>query len=213
MCLGFIFQHLKGSRIADSWKRQMVTGFHPLKEIPELVAAAKATGCIAGNGTSGQFISIQIGGEIYCNTTKAVVMPDLIRHPGIEIKNQNMKTLYTIMLILLLSSCSLFKKTTKTTTSASFDLSKQTEVRNLELQTAQKETQIYSFWKDSVFYQYSLIKEQVDQARAGTLKVEENQEAKKGKAVKESRPVESWIYMGGILCIVGLLLILKKLAI
>ena len=121
-----------------------------------------------------------------------------------------MKTLY-IIIIVLLSSCSLFKKTTKTTNSASFDLSKQTEAHRLELQTAQKETQIYSFWKDSIFYQYAMIKEKVDQARAGTLKVQENQEATQEKAVKESQPMEIWIYGITLLGIIGFALIFKKL--
>jgi len=121
-----------------------------------------------------------------------------------------MKTLH-IILILSLSSCSLFKKTTKTTTIGSFDLSKQTEARSLELQTAQKETQIYSFWKDSIFYQYALIKEQADQARAVTLKVQENLEAKQEQTIKESRPMEMWIYVITLLGIIGFALIFKKL--
>ena len=121
-----------------------------------------------------------------------------------------MKTLY-IILLALLSSCSLFKKTTKNTTSASFDLSRQTEARSLDLLTAQKETQIYSFWKDSIFYQFALIKEQADQARAGTLKVQENLEAKQDQTIKESRPMEMWIYVITLLGIIGFALIFKKL--
>jgi len=121
-----------------------------------------------------------------------------------------MKTLY-IILILSLTSCSLFKKTTKATNTASFDLSKQTEVRSLELQTAQKETQIYSFWKDSIFYQYSLIKEQVDKANTGSLKLQENQELKQAQTIKESKPVESWIYAIFLVGLIAFVLIFKKL--
>jgi len=98
-----------------------------------------------------------------------------------------------ILLILLLSSCSLFKTTTKTTAAKSFDLSKQIDARSLDIQTAQKETQIYSWWKDSVFYQYSQIKEQVDQAKAATVVLQENQEVKQEQTVKESEPAEAWV--------------------
>ncbi|RYE37872.1 MAG: hypothetical protein EOP48_27980 [Sphingobacteriales bacterium] len=99
-----------------------------------------------------------------------------------------------ILLILLLSSCSLFKKTTKTIAKGSFDLSKQIEARSLDTQTAQKETQIYSWWKDSVFYQYAQIKEQVDQAKAATVVLQENQEVKQEQTIKESEPAEEWVY-------------------
>jgi len=71
-----------------------------------------------------------------------------------------------IFLILLLSSCGLFRKTTKTTVKDSFDFSKQTEAHSLDLKTSQTETQIYSYWKDSIFHQYEVIREQVDQAKA-----------------------------------------------
>ena len=155
---------------------------------------------------------MQIGGDM--SMQSAITRPSSRLMPGSR-KRQTRWHQRNVFLfcIVLLSSCSLFKKTTKTTNSASFDLSKQTEARSLALETAQKETQIYSFWKDSIFYQYAMIKEKVEQERAGTLKVQENQEATQEKAVNESQPVESWIYMGIILCIVGVLLIFKKLSI
>ena len=116
-----------------------------------------------------------------------------------------------ILLILLLSGCSLFKKTTKTTAHRSFDLSKQTEAHSLDLKTMQKETQIYSWWNDSIFYQYELVKEQVDQAKAGTSKTLEKQEARQEQMVKVSTPVEVWIYAGIVLGIIGFVLIFRKL--
>ena len=112
-----------------------------------------------------------------------------------------------MILILFLSGCSLFKKTTKTTATGSFDLSKQTEQNHLDLQTSQKETQIHSYWKDSIFYQYELIKEQVDQAKTGILKVQENQEAKQEQITKESKPVEPWVYAGILLGIIVFVLV------
>ncbi|TCD02718.1 hypothetical protein [Pedobacter psychroterrae] len=121
-----------------------------------------------------------------------------------------MKPLY-LLTIILLSSCSLFKKTTKSSATSSFDLSKQIEENQLALTTTQKETKIYSLWKDSVFYQYQLIKEQVDNAKAGTVKTQENQQTKQEQTTKESKPVETWIYAGIILGLIGFILIFKKL--
>ena len=116
-----------------------------------------------------------------------------------------------LIIFILLSSCSLFKKATKTTFTESFDLSKQTEQHQLDLKTMHKETQIYSWWKDSIFYQYEVIKEHVDQARAGNLKTLEKQEAKQEQTVKVSQPVEAWIYAGIVVGIVVFILVFKKL--
>ena len=116
-----------------------------------------------------------------------------------------------LIIIIPLSSCSLFKKTTKTSAIESFDLSRQTEARSLDLKTSQKETQIYSYWKDSIFYQYEVIREEVDQAITGSLKVQENQAVKQETNIKESKPVEAWIYTGIILGIIGFVVIFKKL--
>lgn len=121
-----------------------------------------------------------------------------------------MKPIY-LLLITLLSSCALFKKTTKSSETSSFDLSKQTEENQLALITTQKETQIYSYWKDSMFYQYEVIKEQIDQSKAGTVKTQENQETKQERSIKESQPLDIWIYAGIILGIIWLILIFKKL--
>ena len=121
-----------------------------------------------------------------------------------------MKTVY-IILTLFLSSCSLFKKTTKTTNSASFDLSKQTQEHQLDLKTTQKETQIYSWWNDSIFYRYEVIKEQVDQAKAATIKTLEKQEARQEQMEKVSKPVVLWIYTGIVLGIIALVLVFRKL--
>ena len=121
-----------------------------------------------------------------------------------------MKTL-CLFLIILLSSCALFKKTVKSSSTSSFDLSKQTEENQLALTTTQRETQIYSYWKDSMFYQYEAIREQVDQAKAGTVKALENQETKQEQITKESRPVEAWIYAGIILGLIAFIIIFKKL--
>lgn len=128
-----------------------------------------------------------------------------------------MRTVYKLLSVIVLYfmlcilSCSLFKRTTKSTSAATFDLSKQVQENHLLLTTKQKETQIYSYWKDSIFYQYQLIKEQVEQTKAGTVKTREKQEAKQEQITKESRPIEVWIYAGIVLGIIGFVLIFKRL--
>ena len=120
-----------------------------------------------------------------------------------------MKTKY-ILLIILLTGCGLFKKTTKSSTASSFDLSKQTEQNQLDLKTTQKETQIYSYWKDSILYQFEVIREQIDQAKIASEKTQESQHNKQIQTVKVSKPVEAWIYAGIALGIIGFVLIYRK---
>ena len=100
-----------------------------------------------------------------------------------------------ILLIILLTGCGLFKKTTKSSTASSFDLSKQTEAQTLDLKTKQKEIQRYSYWEDSVFHQYEVIREQIDQSKASTVKTQETQETKQAQVLKESKPAETWVFL------------------
>lgn len=109
-----------------------------------------------------------------------------------------MRTVYILLsiiglyLLLCLGSCSLFRKTSKITASATFDLSKQIEAQTLDLKTRQKETQRYSYWEDSIFHQYEVVREQIDQSKASTVKTQENQETKQQQVLKESKPAETW---------------------
>lgn len=103
--------------------------------------------------------------------------------------------LFYLFVIILLSGCSLFRKTSKITASATFDLSKQTEAQTLDLKTKLKETQRYSYWEDSIFHQYEVIREQIDQSKASNVKTQENQETKQDQVLKESKPAESWVFL------------------
>ncbi|RYE50712.1 MAG: hypothetical protein EOP48_19320 [Sphingobacteriales bacterium] len=162
-----------------------------MKVIPAVPEEGKEMGCVAGSGIKRRFTGIQIGGDM-----KALNVP-FVR--------------LAMYFLLCFSSCGLFKKTTRTTDFQSFDLSKETDARRLDLTAMQKETQSYSWWKDSIFYQYEVIKEKVDQARATNLTTWEKQESKQEQTVKISKPVENWIYVGIILGIVGFVLIFRRL--
>ncbi len=109
-----------------------------------------------------------------------------------------MRTVYILLsiiglyLLLCLSSCSLFRKTSKITASSTFDLSKQIEAQTLDSKTKQKETLRYSYWEDSIFHQYEVVREQIDQAKSSIVKTQENQEAKQEQVLKESKTAETW---------------------
>ncbi|SMC70392.1 hypothetical protein [Pedobacter africanus] len=75
---------------------------------------------------------------------------------------------------MAISSCGLFKKTSKTTTSYAQSSAKEIEQRQLVLKSANKETQIFIYWNDRGFYQFRHIKEKIDQAKSGQLKLAED---------------------------------------
>lgn len=88
-------------------------------------------------------------------------------------------------------SCSLFKKTTLSSSQSSV---KQTEISQLVLKQANKETQIFTYWNDTGYYQIQTIKEQVDEARSGTLKAEEKLSSKEKMLKKEPGLVNIWFW-------------------
>lgn len=114
------------------------------------------------------------------------------------------------LLTLFLCSCSLFKKTSKTT-----ELSTQSSIKRLEssqmlLKTSGMETQIFTYWNDSGFYQYQHIKEQIDQAKSDQLLVAERQEAKHSFNTKKVEPIGIWIYGVVLLALVCCYPIIKR---
>ncbi|WP_316814086.1 hypothetical protein [Pedobacter heparinus] len=105
----------------------------------------------------------------------------------------------------------MFKKTTRTTHKESQSSSKQTEANMLILKNTNKETQIYTYWTDSGFYQFKYIKEQVALNKTGQLKslAKANEETK--IATKQTEQVKLWIYFGVAVAVFGLYLVYRKL--
>ncbi len=128
-----------------------------------------------------------------------------------------MKPLYVLFVLLLFyfailfAGCSMFKKTTRTTHKESQSSSKQTEANMLILKNTNKETQIYTYWTDSGFYQFKYIKEQVALNKTGQLKslAKANEETK--IATKQTEQVKLWIYFGVAVAVFGLYLVYRKL--
>jgi|GEM_PF-554740 len=107
-----------------------------------------------------------------------------------------MKTILFVVVVVCLAGCALFRKTSKTIDRATHSSSKQLESTELILKSTGKETQIFTYWNDSVLYQYQHINEQIDLAKSGKLNTRENQQAKQSVTVKKSMPVKVLIYIG-----------------
>lgn len=120
--------------------------------------------------------------------------------------------LFISMVTLMISqSCSLFKKTTKTTVNDSQSSLKSSDFKWLNIKTANKETNVYTYWDSGMVYQYQNIREQVDQAESAGLKITDEAITKKNLVVKESKPPVLWIYTGiGLLLIGGLVVYWKR---
>lgn len=120
--------------------------------------------------------------------------------------------LFISMVTLMISqSCSLFKKTTKTTVNDSQSSLKSSDFKWLNIKTANKETNVFTYWDSGMVYQYQNIREQVDQAESAGLKITDEAITKKNLVVKESKPPVLWIYTGiGLLLIGGLVVYWKR---
>lgn len=116
-----------------------------------------------------------------------------------------------LYLALFFAGCSLFKKTTKISHKESQSSSKRTEADMLILKNANRETQIYSYWTDSGFYQFEQIKEQVELAKSGKLKATEKVSEQNKIVTKQNEPLKFWIYIVLAVILVGCYLGYRKL--
>jgi len=73
------------------------------------------------------------------------------------------------------------------------------------LKSGAKETQVFSYWNDSGFYQYQRISEQVDQLASRQLKAGEITLAKKELSDKKTEPSRVWIWFVVIVCGISIL--------
>lgn len=100
--------------------------------------------------------------------------------------------------ILCLSGCGIFKKTNKERSKIIQSATNQLEASQLVLKSADKETQVFTYWNDSGFYQYQQIKERVDLAKTGKIAIEEKKEVTEKHFLKQTQPVSTWLYVGAI---------------
>lgn len=115
-----------------------------------------------------------------------------------------------IVIVLCLFGCALFNKTSKTSVTDTQSSTKQLESIQLLLKNAGKETQIFTYWNDSGFYQYQLIKEQSNERASAQLKVTEKQVSKEKQISKKSEPVKVWGYILLLIALCGIYFFVKK---
>jgi len=109
-----------------------------------------------------------------------------------------MRVKLLVIVLICISGCALFQKTSKMSSVGTQSSVNQLESSQLVLKSTGKETQIYTYWNDSGFYQYQHIKEQIDQAKLSSTKAEQKQQAKQTVTAKKTERVNTGIY-GAIL--------------
>ena len=115
-----------------------------------------------------------------------------------------MKAAILIIIITLLSGCAIFQKTTKQRSQEKQEQSKQTEMNKLAVKTGQTETNIYTYWPDGSVYQWQHSVGQVDEAKFGTLRVDEQATSKTEGTTTERVPSSTTFI---ILLVAGILIV------
>jgi len=110
-----------------------------------------------------------------------------------------------IVMVLCLSGCALFRNTSKTNAKETQQSSKEVDLREFVLKSGTKETQVFSYWNDSGFYQYQRIMEQVDQSTSRQLKIGEEEVIKQELSTKKTEPSRVWIWFVVIVCGISIL--------
>ncbi|MNY45658.1 hypothetical protein D3C86_1807780 [compost metagenome] len=100
---------------------------------------------------------------------------------------------------MLFCSCSLFRKTNKTTDIAIKSSKSQLDFGQLVLKSSDKETQVFTYWTNSGFYQYQHIKEQIDQTKSEQLNAIGQHEAQQTMIDKKATSVQAWGFIGMVI--------------
>jgi ATP-dependent Zn protease len=115
-----------------------------------------------------------------------------------------------LIITLFICSCSLFKKTSRSSDVTKKSSLNQLESSQLVLKNIGKETQVFTYWNDSGFYQYQLIKEQSKEQTATQLKSKEVQDVKEKQKSKESEPIRLFGYLVVLVVLCFGYLLIKK---
>lgn len=116
------------------------------------------------------------------------------------------------ILLMLLTGCSLLKKTSNTTTADTRQLEKKSNFNMLELKSANKQTSIFTLWDSGRIYQHQLILEQTDESTLAGLKTTEQDTAKKEVVTRKTMPPDLWIYTGLIVFLIGAYWMYRKVS-
>lgn len=111
------------------------------------------------------------------------------------------------LLLFLLNGCVLFKKSSKASLQNRSDSNNQSYLERVSLKTANKETNIYTYWNDSSIFQFQNIRENVDEAKLSALSNKENQVTKQEQTIKKAEPLDLWMY--GVVAILVTIVLVK----
>jgi N6-adenosine-specific RNA methylase IME4 len=119
--------------------------------------------------------------------------------------------LFYLNIALLVQSCAMFKKTTKQTVKESQNTEKRYDYNLLTFKSANKETNIYTYWDNGMVYQYQNIRELTNETASVGIKTTEKASAKKDTVIKESKPAVLWVYTGIGILIIGTTMLYRRL--
>lgn len=114
------------------------------------------------------------------------------------------------LILMFCIGCTLFRKSTKNTQQNRVERNEKTHLERVELKTANKETKIYTWWKDSLLYQYQHILENTEEANHSALNTDNKQVTKQQQQLKKTEPPDVWIYGIITVAIAGLLILAAK---
>lgn len=121
-----------------------------------------------------------------------------------------MKFFLTIIFLLFFFGCTLFQKTSKEKVQHIESSSSQLELSQLVLKNANKETQVFTYWNDSGFYQHSYTTEEINQSDASHIKADENLHSKQTLKMKRAEPTSLWNYLLIFLVLTSAYLVTRK---
>lgn len=110
------------------------------------------------------------------------------------------------LMVVCFCGCKVFKQTARVKHSSAT----QVEAAELLWKQADRERRIYSYWNDSRFYQFEVMRERVGEAKSGKLKIKEKQEDSAKLVEKE---VKSWgilLAVASAFVVISLLWLMKK---
>lgn len=101
--------------------------------------------------------------------------------------------LVTLVILMFCTGCTLLKKNTKSIQQSRLETNEQSYLERVDLKTANKETKIYSYWKDSSLYQYQHIVENTKEAGHSKLNTDNKQVTKQQHQLKKTEPPDRWV--------------------
>ena len=116
-------------------------------------------------------------------------------------------TLILCAILIFCASCTLLKKSTKSTLQNKVETNGQTYLDRLDLKTANKETRTYTYWKDSLLYQYQHVLENTEEAKQYSYNTVNKQLIQQQQQQKKTEPPDVWTYGIMTVALIGILIL------